>query len=544
MNGLMIKDKDGKLTKLNEDDDFAGAQREFVKHIEFQHNTGRPIRIIVLKGRQVGLSTATEAFLFLWCFFFPGANVMVMSQDRPRSEKLFEMTKLMWDTWVFRTLFSTDRSSVRRLSWAETLSNFQVESAKAKEVGRGGTLQAVHMSEVAFWEDQGLAASLYQAIPNRHGTAIILESTAHGVGGYFYDEWMKAIKGESDFAPLFFPWWKHKEYTIRDTTLRSSELSPNEKALIRDFDLTLGQLAWRRRKIKELNDDEDKFKEEYPCHWMEAFLATGDNVFPLEALAECYLPVGDMNWDGKPVGMTRGNLINDNGKITFHRDHSGLLKVYKRPDPAKRMQYVVAADPSRTTYGDPACIQVLNRTTWEQVAVWRGHAIDGDLAELMTMLGYWYNNATLNLEFQGGGAGVLAIIKHMRYPLIWKWKRPDMPMHKLGTAYGWVTNVMSKQWGIGSLQHYLTKRQLKLHDEVTVGEMMEYTLLDGVEMGPASASGHDDTVMALMIAWMTNQESDPPDLSRIYNVDVQGGTQVPAMSSANGYSDSEFREIE
>lgn len=543
MTKLTIKDKDAKLKKLHPEDDFSWAQNEFIKQVEFQHNNGQPIRIIVLKGRQVGISTVTEALLFLWCFFFPGSNTLVMSQDRDKSESLFEMTKLYWDMCPWHPLFTTTRSSTRRLSWAETLSNFRVESAKGQEVGRGQTLQAVHMSEVAFWDNEGLASSLFNAIPNRHGTAIIIESTANGVGGYFYDEWMKAIRGDSDFTPLFFPWFLHKEYTVRKTSLRESQLTQTERTLQRNFGLTLGQLAWRRRKIREENGDEDKFRQEFPCTWMEAFISTGSNVFPLEALTECYFPVGE-EYQGRKVGMTRGNLVNDNGKIVLSKDYSGDLQIFKKPDPKGRMQYVVGCDPSRTTYGDPACIQVLNRTTKEQVAVWRGHLTEGDLAELITLLGYWYNNAIVNVEVQGGGAGVIALLKHLRYPYIWRWRRPDQPLHKIGQAFGWVTNTLTKPWMIGAMQHALNKRKITIHDPTTYLEMMSYTVLDGGEIGPASSDGTDDTVMALMIALITNIESDPPNFSTIYGLDDRPGSGSPALVGASGYdAEGEYREL-
>jgi hypothetical protein len=273
---------------------------------------------------------------------------------------------------------------------------------------------------------------------------------------------------------------------------------------------------------------------------MEAFLSTGENVFPLEALAECYFPVGDKGHDGQVVRMSRGNLINDNGRITFYNDYSGKLKVFKKPDPRKKMQYVIGCDPSRTTYGDPACIQVLNRTTMEQVATWRGHAIDGDMAELLMLLGYWYNNAVINVEVQGGGQGVIAILLHRRYPHLWRWRKPDRIMGKLGNVYGWVTNMNTKPWGIGSLQHYLTKREMKLHDEITVSEMMEYTMLDGVEMGPASNNGTDDTVMALMIALMTNLTEDAPDLGEMYGMDL-----APVPAGRGGYDpQEEWKELD
>ena len=108
-----------------------------------------------------------------------------------------------------------------------------------------------------------------------------------------------------------------------------------------------------------------------------------------------------------------------------------------------------------------------------------------------------------------------------------------------------MTNTLTKPWGIGSLQNNLNKRSLQLHDEQTVAEMMQYTLLDGGEMGPASNEGNDDTVMALMIAIMTNQESDPPDLSRMYGFDTTPGSAGPSLVGASGYDAEEaYREID
>lgn len=543
MTRLTIKDKDSRLKLLAPDDDFAWAQREFVQEVEHQHNAGKPIRIIVLKGRQVGISTVTEALLFMWCFMFPGSNCLVMSKDREQAENLFEMTKLYWATWPWRAFFTTTRNSTRRLSWAETLSNFRVDSAKGQEVGRGSTYQGVHLSEVAFWPNaEELAPSLMNAIPNNHGTVIVIESTANGVGGWFYEKWMEAVRGgdDSEFVPLFFPWFLHKEYTIRNTSLRAEQLTQVERSLQAQYHLSLGQIAWRRRAIRANNGDEEKFKQEYPCTWMEAFISTGFNVFPLEALSACFFPPGT-ELHGQKVGMSRGEVLNDNGKLKFFRDNAGCLSVFKLPDKHKRYKYVIAADPARTIDGDPCCIQVLNKTTMEQVAVWHGHQTTDDLAETIANLGYFYNNATVNVEIQGGGAGVIAVLLHMKYPWVWKWRHPDRPLNRLGNVYGWSSNMRTKPWGIGTLQHYLTKRSLIIHDPTTYNEMMEYTLLENGEMGPASGSGHDDTVMSLLIAIVTLITDTPVDLGEVYGFD-QG--PVAELQPVGGYDTSGFHELD
>src|ERR1700735_3975954 len=73
--------------------DWGWAQRPYVAEIERQYNAGKPVRIIVLKARQLGISTATEAALFIWAFKHPGTNGLVVSHEKGQAEELFNMTK-------------------------------------------------------------------------------------------------------------------------------------------------------------------------------------------------------------------------------------------------------------------------------------------------------------------------------------------------------------------------------------------------------------------------------------------------------------------
>jgi hypothetical protein len=545
----VIKDKDAKLGPIDLNGEFAWAQRVLIKEIERQHRLNKPIRTIVLKGRQLGISTCTEAVLFSWCFMFPGTNHLVLSKSREDSEMLFEMTKLMWDTSWFKPMFTPTRSSAKRLSWAETLSNFRVATAKGADVGRGATLHGVHGSEVAFWDDaEDIMTSMGPALPYKPGTIVVLESTANGVGGFFYDEWQKASRGESDYVPLFFPWWKHHEYQIPRSSLRVRDLNGDELEMLeqgvllngRRYKLTINQLAWRRRAImNEFRGDPEMFQQEYPNNPEEAFLSTGRNVFDLGHLYQCYDP---------DVQRARGILELHQGKIKFYPDSTGSLTVFKRPDRYGRQEYVLGADCARTNYGDPACIQVLNRVTKEQVAIWRGHVTPNELAEIIDVLGRWYNEAVVNIEIEGGGAAAIAVLQHLNYPNLWRWRWPDRPIHKLGSsAYGWSTNGRTKPWMISNMQHMLRSNALLLHDTSTYQELREYTHTDWGEMRPASTEGHDDTVMALGVAIMADVESPPVDYERAF-----AGSLISAQRQQTVHAESQpwelayegYREIE
>jgi Terminase RNaseH-like domain len=506
---LEIRTKKGKRIKLDRHSPFAWAQREFVAEVERQYNLGLPVRIIVLKGRQLGISTVTEAILFLWCFIHPGAFSLVLSKEKDDSTYLFSMTKRYWTHGPFKDLFELKYDTKEEMEWDSPLeSRVRVATAKKEEVGRGMTIQACHCSEVAFWGDNvdTIIPGLENAIPPEHGTIWIHESTASGVGGYFHDEWMDATDpegGKSDFVPMFFPWFWHDEYEIIDHHLTFDDLERegefgDEHGVLRfllaegvDESRVMAKMAWRRRKIRNAPKGLDGFHEEYPCTPEEAFLSTGSNVFPLEKLMECYK---------RHVGVSRGYLYNNRGQIGFHETDQGHWLIYKTP--GKRQKYVVACDPTKTIEGDPACIQVLNRATMEQVAVWHGSAVASQVGEIALAAAYWYNNALINTEVQGGGRDVMQVWRDAGYGNIWLDRRPDKS-RRSNQVLGWNTTYDTKQWLITTVQGFLQRKDVVIHHPATYYELSQYTALEDGTFGPARRSGHDDCVMAYGIAIMT-----------------------------------------
>ena len=496
---LTFKTKTGKMIKFDRNDPFAWAQRQFVAEVERQYNAELPVRIIVLKGRQIGISTVTEAILFLWCFLHPGTNAFVMSKDQDSSEYLFGMTKRFWETSPFAGPFDTKYNRQGYLEWKHPLgSSFTTSTAGKDDPGRGMTIQAAHLSECAFWEDaDDIAGALGEAIPDDFGTIQVLESTAQGVGGYFHDEWMKAIDPsgqKSAFHPFFFPWWKHEEYERADTHLKYSHLDDDEREMLDIYpEITLPKLAWRRRKLTGYNNPET-FKEEYPNSMEEAFLSTGSNVFPLAKLAKMYQP---------EVDHEQGYLFNDGGRLAFMPTEEGHLFVYQHPDARGRRRYVVACDPTWTVEGDPACIQVIDRASMEQVAVWHGKADPTTIGEISLAMAFYYGPETiLNTEVQGGGKVVLAVWREANYPHIWMDRRPDRP-RVLMQAYGWNSTYETKKQMLGTMQGIIHRQQATIHHPATYYEMTRYIANPDGTYGPSRRSGHDDCVTSLGIGIMT-----------------------------------------
>ena len=508
---LEIKPKTGPPIRLRRDDPLAWAQREFVAEVERQYNLGLPVRIIVLKGRQVGISTVTEAILFIMCFLHPGSYNLVLSMEKDDSKYLFGMTKRYWTRGPFFDLYELKYDTTEEMVWEDAVgSTMRVATATKDEVGRGMTIQGCHCSEVARWGDRAdtIIPGLGEAIPYEWGTIWIHETTADGVGGYYYDEWMKATdpeQGKSDFVPMFFPWFWHDTYEITEAALEFEQLEVDgeygDEVGVVKFLLAEGvkaerimpKMAWRRRKINNATKGLDGFHEEYPCTPEEAFLSTGSNVFPIEHLRHCYQPA---------VPRSRGYLYGGaGGQVKFHETvDGGHLTIFKMP--GKRQKYALGVDPTKTISGDPCGIQVINRATLEQVAVWHGHATPAKIGEISLGLLYFYNNALGNCEVQGGGHEVMAVWRQAGYQNIWLDRRPDR-VKVSGQLLGFKTTYDTKQWLITACQGALTRHDVIIHHGATYYEMTQYTELEDESFGPARRSGHDDLVMSYMICLLT-----------------------------------------
>lgn len=520
---LTISTKDATVERIDLDTPFAWAQRIFVWTIEREFNLGKPVRIIVLKARQLGITTITEAALYSWSFAIPGTNSLVIAHETDTSQSAFEKNQMFWEYWDYNDFYKVKSATQRRLSW-DNGSSIRIATARNVKSGRGRTLQALHATECAFWEDpETLMTGLRQTIPNKHGTIIVLESTANGVGNYFHQTWEDAVLGLNDYVPLFFPWIKHFEYMLPLTTINPihPDLDKAEQELHR-LGASLEHLEWRRFAIPSLcHGDEEFFKQEYPATPEEAFLTTGRNVFPLLKLSEAYT---------KRNGI-RGELIEVRGRYEFFEDPLGRITLFRRPSAnLSHGQYMVSGDPSRTTIGDRACIQVINRNTFEQCAVWHGKIDPVKFADEMAKLGHFYNTGILSPEIEGPGYATIGALIKMNYPKIWKYRRADRGgSGAIGMVYGWSTNYQRKHWAIGNVIKMLYDNSLRIHDEETYNQMKNYVVLDNGEMGNArDAWKYDDAVMAFVIGVICSVTEGPPPI-------MDDGAISPRTDFDNGY---------
>jgi hypothetical protein len=367
--------------------------------------------------------------------------------------------------------------------------------------------------------------SRYPLVPNQgidlHDTFICLESTANGIGGYFCEQWDAAVAGDTEYLPLFFPWYKHPAYTMSYITGATppslTNLSDEEQVLAR-MGIDTDHLAWRRWAIRNKTQNSvQQFHQEYPSTPEEAFIATGTNVFPLEYLRKCYQPL-------EPI---RGRLHRNGSQVEFQVETTGPLNIYAWPSQDTDYGvYFVGGDPTHVTQGDYACAQVINRRTYEQVAVWRGKIDPASFAEELAKLGMYYNTAMLTTEIEGPGYMTIGALLQLDYPRLWKNQWADKDPGIVGVTYGWSTSHKRKEWAVGFLLKLVVDADVTIHDSKTFAEMKNFVKLPNGEYGNASKNDddgekHDDTVMALAITCVCNStEILSPYMGPVANLEL------------------------
>lgn len=258
------------------------AQRYLHDKAELQFNTTGKIRIIIVKGRQEGCSTYVEGRYFWRTTHYHGLRAFILTHDISATNNLFEMAKRYYEYCPILIRPDLIKSNAKELIFSGLESGYKLGTAGNKGVGRSSTIQLFHGSEVGFWPNAiEHAKGIMQAIPNSPGTEIFLESTSNGQGNYFHQQWQMAEAGETDFMPIFIPWYWKDEYSLK--TDKDFELDDYDKELKELYNLSKEQLAWRRIKIKSLSisgiDGLMSFKQEYPMTAAESFEVTGEDTF-------------------------------------------------------------------------------------------------------------------------------------------------------------------------------------------------------------------------------------------------------------------------
>nr|WP_238941924.1 DNA packaging protein [Bacillus sp. REN10] len=491
---LKIKTKSGELLPftLNE------AQRKFAEIVLSGIQSGKPVRVIILKARQMGFSTVTEAIIYYLSSLQEAKNAFIVAQDSAASENLYDMFRLYYENIPESIKPMRKRNNARRLTFenpsvkeAERQKNpglkskITVASAENKVLARSETIHYLHASELAFWpgsKKKKHLTALFAALSKESGTIGVIESTANGMED-FKQMWDAAEKGENDYTPLFFPWFAMPTY--RMPVPGDFELTPEEGELKERFNLDNEQLQWRRFTIRnDCNGDVRQFRQEYPSVPEEAFLLSGEGIFDNE---EIQRKIDRITEVPKYCDV-------DVVKKQITEQKNGKLLIFRAPEEGKK--YIIGADTAKgKSTGDYQAAYVIEWRTGEMCAVLHGHWDTDQYGKRLDVLGRYYNTALLAVEENNTGHSVLnTLVNTCKYPLLYLWKKGE---------YGWNTNNATRPIMVSDFNEAIRDDFYPIYDRELYKECL--TFIDNNGKAEADTGCHDDRIMAYAIALQVRQ---------------------------------------
>lgn len=501
---LKIQTKDGQIVpfRMNQ------PQQRLYDTIREQWKAGKPVRIIILKARQMGFSTLTEAIIFWLTSTASNVTSMIVAHKEESTKNLFLMSKRFYDYLPERIKPMLRSSNAQELIFdtptrykgtARGLgSRIRCATAGGGGIGRSYTLKAAHLSEFAFWPGDKLdtLTGLMQAVPDLPGTLVIIESTANGFDE-FKKQWDLAVENQKQgidgFIPVFFAWYEMDEY--RREVPPGFERTAEEEQLSQTFGLDDEQLAWRRWCIvNNCGGDLNKFHQEYPATPDEAFIATGQCVFDKEMLVLRRHQVEQEKWEY--------------GKFRIEYDHAGKIASFRweqeaggpvriRVHPQDKVPYVLGGDTAGTG-SDKFGAHVLDNRTGDQVAVLHHQFGERMFAEQAYCLGLYYNQALIGVE-TNYSTFPIELLVWLGYPNLYVRQRVDTFTGKLVDAFGFETTTKTRPLIIDGLKDVARQALETIHDYETLGEMLTF-VYDENWKPQAEEGEHDDLVMSLAIA--------------------------------------------
>ena len=516
------------------------AQRKLIKCFEDQRRANKPIRVILLKARQWGGSTATQIYMsWIQLFHRPNWHSVVCAHLKDAANNIKGMYATMLENfpeWIYGKIKFQPYQRTQNISYIkQTGARITVGSAEAPESVRSQNVLMAHMSEVGLYPEtrknnpSRLFRSVTSSILTKPYTMIVIESTANGTGNWFHTEWLNAERGKSNNIPLFVAWYEIEMYSmpLADTYEEFINTMTDYEWKLWELGATLEAINWYRHKLREYHNHEEMMAE-FPSTDIEAFVHSGEIIFSQEHCKLLRRTCREPEFKGEIFSHTNRNT----GTHALHEldtieQHNGCFKIWQRPDtdtPVAR-RYIVSVDVGgRSAKADYSVITVLDRY-WlieggvpEVVAEWRGH-IDHDLlAWKAAQIATYYNNALLVIESNTIESKdnpdaytddfILDQIASS-YDNLYARHDPQRIREGLPPRWGFHTNRKTKQTLVDTMIAIVRSQSYIERNDLAIDEMLTYERLPNGAYA-ATIGHHDDILMTRMIALYVSQDIEPP----------------------------------
>ena len=404
-------------------------------------------RIIIMKARQIGFSTAVTGYFYHKTITTAGVTSALVGYNNDLTAELLDKIKTFYRTTPDAIKPTIHYNSKYEISFPKSDSKILVLPS-TENVGRGYTINYLLATELPFWDKAEEKMVTIEASVPVNGK-IIIESSPGAVGDYFHRMWVS----ENDYIKKEYGWW---------------------------WNYTEEEIETIRRRMNNPRN----FNNNYALE----FLISGRSVFTQEAITL-------QRTGTKKVG---DKIKLDDGTEHIVREDEGF-RIYKPPEP--KHYYVFGADCSEgVTGGDYSVITVLDRGSGEEVGFWRGHIAPDKFAKVLNKWGRFYNNALMVVEAEAHGNVVLNVLKNLLYPtLYFRPARFDTIGNPWSDKLGWKTTKATRPILIDEFEQMTREGSLKIRSKETVDEMTTFVYNDANNM-VSMDSYHDDCIFSIAIA--------------------------------------------
>lgn len=568
-------------------------QRKLISKLEAMRKAGKPIRLVLLKARQWGGSTAIQIYMaWLQLVHEQGLNSLIIAHQGTGSDEIKDMFDRMIKSYPVEMLHKLgDAYAVNEpklVGVGKSGNIFRVPQRNCKiKVGtaerpnscRGGDYNLVHLSEVGLWKEtegkkaEDIVRSACSGILLKPLTMIVYESTPNGVGNFFHKEYLAAKKGKSQFDALFVAWYEIEQYELpfaddaekREFAAKLIANRQNDEVAsdreepgtyiwrLWEKGATLEAIHWYVSERSKYTNHGD-MASEYPSDDIEAFTYSGRKVFSSEDVEQFRAGCRAPRWRGEIYGAA------DEGEhsiesLRFKKEKDGRLFMWhdaeKSDDEEVTDRYLVIVDVCKghTKNADFADILVLDRYPMMDgeppvvAAEWHGHIDMDKLAWKSMQVAAYYNNALLVIESntletnntKGEAEYILTLIHDVYGKQLYARKQSSEDIRQgLPRKYGFHTNPLTKKVVIYNLKVVIREHLYIEREEACLDEYLTYVETEN-NVFEAMEGYHDDRLMTRAIGMQVClHEMDIPRIVKLNSARLSGYANRPVSAATIG----------
>tara|TARA_Y100000593_G_scaffold57376_1_gene106741 strand:+ start:1507 stop:3075 length:1569 start_codon:yes stop_codon:yes gene_type:complete len=432
---------------------------------------------IVLKARQLGISTTIAGYVAWLMLFHRSKNVVVMATKLSTAANLVKKVKLAMKSlpnWMMISQIVIDNRNSFKL---DNESEVKAISTSG-DAGRSEALSLLVVDEAAFVENMSeLWAGLLPTLST--GGDCIIASTPFGVGNLFHKLYSEAEQEMNNFNAIRLPWDVHPD--------RDQE--------------------WFEKETKNMSKRE--VAQELLCNF---------------------------NMSGETL-LSGDDLKTLNKKITEPIYKTGFdrnLWIWETYEPKKK--YFLTADVARGDGKDSSTFHIFNTETMEQVAEYKGKVPLDMFASLIYETSKEYGFCLTIVENNSIGMSVLDKLRDMEHPnLYWSRKTSHeavdqyLAEHQTTATPGFSTTVKTRPLIIAKLEELIRNNNIEINSVRLINEFKTFVWNNG--KAEAMRGYNDDLVMACAIAsWIRETALVANYKQTEYKKALLGGIMTTRMS--------------